>query len=75
MSTGIRRKQFADHSFGQQNQYEVLQAIIAREHPGIKCSVLVKPGIVSIRTADYGDYLLAKKAIKGRVSEEIIWST
>jgi hypothetical protein len=36
-------------------------------------SILVKPEHVSIRCKEYSTFLLAKKAIKGRTSREIVW--
>lgn len=52
-------------------QYMALQDIIFDE-AGVSCSVFVKPGIVSIRTKDYADYVLARAALKGRTSSQII---
>lgn len=54
------------------NAYEELQDLIRRE-TGVVCSVLVTPKVVSIRTKNYSDFILARKVIRGRVSVEIIW--
>lgn len=51
--------------------YQQLQQIILDE-TGVSCTVLVTPHYVSIRAKDYPDYVLARKAIKGRVSVPIV---
>jgi hypothetical protein len=52
-------------------QYMALQDIIFDE-TGVSCTVVLKGGIVSIRTKDYADYILARAALKGRTSSRII---
>jgi hypothetical protein len=48
-----------------------LEDLIWREQR-VRCSVKVDPDMVKIRAASFGDYVLAKLAIKGRVSSEIV---
>lgn len=55
------------------NAYEQLQQTIL-DKTGVVCTILVKPGIVSIRTESLADFYLAKAAIKGMASGEIIRS-
>lgn len=58
--------QTMSHSEGER-AYERLQSEIQRKE-GVECSVVVFPDRVSIRTATYADFLLAKRAIKGSVN-------
>jgi hypothetical protein len=52
---------------------DVLQdAIFANS--GVHCDVKVEPDRVTIRTKEYADFLLAKKAIKDRTTVEIVWA-
>lgn len=50
---------------------EQLEAKIKKEK-GVKCTVLVKPEYVSIKTETPADFYLAKSAIKGGVSVPIV---
>lgn len=56
----------------QHNAYEVLQDLILNK-TGVQCSVLCTPEFISIRGVDYIDFVLARAAIKGRTTVEIIW--
>lgn len=69
MSSGIRRKQHVNHH--QDNLYQVFEEDILRT-TGVRCSVLVKPECVSIRAADYTDFVLAKGAISGKTGLPIV---
>lgn len=59
----------------QHNSYHAgnneLEDVIAREK-GVTCSVKVGPDQVRIRATTFSDYILAKSAIRGRVSAEIV---
>jgi len=50
-----------------------LEDVIWREKR-VRCSVRVTPELVKIRAQSYPDYLLAKSAIAGRVSQPIAWN-
>jgi len=52
-------------------QFKQLQDLIW-DKAGVECSIVVKPSVVSIRTKTYVDFVMAKAAIKGRVSQPII---
>ena len=54
-----------------EREYQRLQEIILSEK-GVACTVLVTPAYVSVKAASYGEFLLAKLAIKGRVTVPII---
>jgi hypothetical protein len=58
-----------NHGMGER-KYQQLESLIF-DKTGVICTILVKPGTVSIRARDYADYLLAKAAIKGQVSVSI----
>lgn len=51
--------------------YMMFQDIIFDE-TGVTCTVILKGGQISLRTKDYADYILAKKALKGRTSHPIM---
>lgn len=54
-------------------EYQRLQEAILRK-TGIACTVMVRAGKVMIQTESHADYYLAKSAIKGSTSGEIIRS-
>lgn len=42
------------------------------DETGVNCTCLVKDGIISIRTRDYPDFILAKAALKNKTKLLII---
>lgn len=64
-----RSFQVVNHS--RHNLYETLQDAVEKE-AGVRCSIIVTPKIVSIRTKSLADYYLAKAVIRQRVSQEVV---
>lgn len=69
---GAARIQSGHHQHNEHHaENNELEDVIMRAH-GIVCSVKVTPEQVEIRVPSYVDFLLAKSAIRGRVSAEIV---
>lgn len=68
-TTGTPQGAFT-RSNGEREYQQLQQAIL--DKTGVLCTIVVKAGIVSIRTENLGDFYLAKAAIKGMASGEII---
>lgn len=61
-------------NFGRSNgerEYQRLQQLIL-DKTGVSCTVLCTPNYVSIKAGNYAEFVMAKAAIRGRVSVEII---
>jgi hypothetical protein len=58
------------HSEGTRAYEQFQQRIL--DKTGVACTVIVRPHNVTIRTATYADFVLAKAAIKGSVSVPIL---
>ncbi len=52
-------------------EYEILQELIF-DKSGVVCTAMIKDRIISLRTKDYADFLIARSVIKGRTSKEIL---
>lgn len=74
MSTRNRYRQIQGSSHSTFTAYEIFQDEITAKQPGLKCTVVVTPQHISIRTENYPDFLLARSAIKGMTSLDIIRS-
>lgn len=53
-------------------EYMKWQNLIEDSCPGLKCSVVVRPFQISIRTDSYADFLLAKSVVSKRTGLEVV---
>lgn len=53
------------------NEYQRLEELVNRE-AGIRCTIKVLPDCVSVRTADYADFVLAKSVLSRQVEKPIV---
>lgn len=58
------------HSMGAQEYERLQQAIL--DKTGVACTVIARPGNISIRTASLADFYLAKSAIKDMANGRMI---
>jgi hypothetical protein len=56
--------------FQGEEEYMHWQNLI-EDKAGVKCTVVVKGGCISIRTKDYADYVMARAVIRQGTSKEI----
>lgn len=57
-------------SAGEMEYQRFQQSIL--DKTGVLCTVMIRAGIVSIRTENYIDFILARSAVRGMTSLDII---
>jgi hypothetical protein len=74
MNSRAKEKRIEGFNARNQGDHEYMkwQNLIEDSCPGLRCTVIMRPHTISIRTDSYTDYLLARSVVVKRTGLEVV---